>query len=154
MAVAGKSTEQMIKHIARRLHKTVVGALPPIPVSGYAAAPETDGTVFRHMFAVGGTLQTGSLHIEEGEVKDLNIEIQLDSEERSRKVSFSTKKYTATLEGMGVEIQAGDRLTVRLGSVEFKGIWISLLLEVTLEDAKMQQYLIDALDQVEKSVLK
>jgi hypothetical protein len=153
--VKGDTVEKQIKHIdlilarfSRKLHKTVIGVVPPIVIPFYYSQVEAGDTVLRFITPVDGTMLGGAIFIEEMEEKRMPLSIKLQSGLDIMDVGFEVKLGFSALK-KEVDMKAGGRISVVMHG-EAKGVWLSLAFEPTVGVGKIKRMMIDELDRVEE----
>ena len=155
--VKGDTVEKQIKHIdlilarfSRKLHKTVIGVVPPIVIPFYYDQVEAGDTVLRFITPVDGTMLGGGIYIEEmGEkMKRLPLSIKLQSGLDVMDVGFEVKLGFSALK-KEVDMDAGGRISVVIHG-EAKGVWLSLAFEPTVGAGRIKRMMLDELERVEE----
>jgi len=156
--IKGETVEEQIKHIdtllkrfSRKLHKTVVGIVPPYPISNYVQSP-IDGVVLKYMFPADGKIVLGVLHIEDMPKSGIDIYAVVHFDETQKSETFFTKKESILIKP-DIDIVAGSRLTLSVktnGEELVSGVWVSLLWVPEIRESIVKQFLIDELDKIGK----
>ena len=156
--IKGETLEEQMKHVdtvlkrfSRRLHKTVVGVIPPYPISGYVQS-SIDGVVLRYMFPAEGRIILGALHIEEMPKSGVDVYAVVHLEDIHKSEVFFTKKASVLIRP-DIDVVARSRLTLSVkakGEEQVSGIWASLLWVPEIKDSVIKRFLVDGLDKVEE----
>lgn len=144
-----KSIQRTLEHFYNRLHHTIIGAMPPVPISHFAELPEEDGTIWRYIFPLGGMLKVGVVYIEEL-LDDVPVEFtaKVNSIHGGAFHSFVTKRHSEVMVPM-LPVATGDRLVFSTAEPDkVKGIWVGLLLEVKLSDMNKEHFVIDQFEKL------
>lgn len=144
-----KHIERILQRFSRRLHKTVIGAMPPIPVFSFAESADVEGVVFRWMSPVSGVVTGVCLYI--NEIEGANpAEFMLTHAEfdGNKFVNFSVNKRL-TVDKLNIPVSAGSRLILSTTTPDLvSNVWVAFLLEVGLKDMKKEVFLIDEFEKV------
>jgi hypothetical protein len=150
----GETPEQKFKHIegilnrmSRKLHKTVVGVVPPVPVIFQAAAPKDNGEIFSFIVPATGMITNVCLLI--GEFKDQTpVEFKASVEGRTvgSSASFRTRK-NVTVAVVNLEVHPGDllKLSTNAEPGQISGIWLSLLYQIKTDKTSHMKYIAEEL---------
>lgn len=142
------SIDRTLVRFSRRLHKTIVGIIPPNLTSEYVMIPPEDGVLLRKIFPA-GRLTKGFMFI--GEYVDKSpvtfiAEVAGIADSQSR--TFVTRKQLLILEP-DLELNLGDRVTFRVVEKDkIKDIWIGFLFQVGKQDSQVEAYSIDKLEEL------
>lgn len=151
------SAEVALKHAFRRLHKTVVGVIPPVPIFTYVQHPLDDGTIMTAVMPAGGRIRKGALAVRTyNHPKAIEFECSVERASGSYSEKFTTKKPVYLVD-LGIDILAGDVITVKVDKTRtdddsawaIEGIWISFLFDMRIEDMAVVNRMIDELERIE-----
>jgi hypothetical protein len=147
--------EKIVTRIARQSVTVAKTIIPPIPVSNFCSQPDVDSVVFRYMFPVSGKVTASSLIIDsKGDKDEVVIKLEVSNKQSTSYKIITTKKVTKFDD---IEVNAGDRVIVKIYSsnadkdVKVRNIWISFLIEVTMDHSRIKSYLLDEIDRLEES---
>lgn len=147
-----KSIDTIINRMYRKIHQTVVGVMPPIPISSYVDIPPVDNVLLRYFFLADGIITKGGLAIEKYNVKKgVKFSASFDGPSGGRYTIFETRS-PVYLEKINVPVKAGDRLTFALSTLStedipivIEGVWSGFLYEVNMKDMGKETFIIDEL---------
>jgi len=146
-----KSIEQTFKHFSKRLHKTMVGVIPPIPLFGFVDIPdpETGLVMAQGPFPFNGMITRGVLIVEHYEGKEsVKFTINMIGLKAQRSVSFDTRKQVI-IEQLNLPIELGDRLNLIVDQPDrVMAIWASILCVVPMAETQQEKYLIEEVSRV------
>lgn len=144
-----KHIERILQRFSRRLHKTVIGAMPPIPVFSFVESADGSGVVFRWMSPVSGSISGVCLYIDELDATNpIEFTLRVSEPDNERIVDFTTKRHLMT-DALNIPVKAGSRFTLITNSPDgIRGVWVAFLLEVGLRDMKKEVFLIDEFEKV------
>ena len=144
------SIERVLARFSRRLHKSIICAVPPSVISNYCAELPDDGIILRCIFPCPGKVKGVTLHY-----TPIN-----NDEKPTIDIVFTDGKKTdaATVKAFNPEINDvlvnnGTLMALKLnGQVE--NIWVSALFIPTINASEKESLSIDQLDSVAKEVLE
>jgi len=138
-----KYLEQTLKHFSRRLSKTIIGVVPPMPMFNYVENVGGDGIILRCIFPAPGKIITGCLFVEEYLDKSpVKFEARLAGPLTEARQDIVTKK-TLTILKPDLSVGVGDRLTVTAEPGKERGVWVGFLYEVGMNLMAQKEFLID-----------
>uniref|UniRef100_A0A6M3JBH0 Uncharacterized protein n=1 Tax=viral metagenome TaxID=1070528 RepID=A0A6M3JBH0_9ZZZZ len=139
-----ESIERVLTRFNRRLNTTIIGVIPPIPISAFIEVPPADGVLLRYIFPTTGRITKGCLAIEEYTTKTgVKFFAGIDGTGGGRHTIIETRS-PLHIETLGMPIVPGDRLTFRTDTPELiRRVWIGLLYEMTLSDMGKETYMIE-----------
>lgn len=154
--IKGNTTEKKFKYLemvfrrfGRRLHKTVIGAIPPIVMLFDKEVVSESGNIFRCVFPCSGTLTKVYLYI--GNFVDNNeVEFMatISSNSGNMSTTFTTKKHRLS-DKTNIPIDAGDVMVLTTSSPDsISNVSAALLLEVGIKDTKKEVFLIDEFEKL------
>lgn len=153
--IKGETLEKQMEHVdtilrrfSRRLHKTVVGVVPPCPISNYVQSP-VDGVVLKYMFPTDGEITFAALYIENMPKSGVDVFVVVHFEETYKgDVLFAKGQLIPINIDMDVIAESRLTLTVKANKDEeqVSGIWVSVLWTPGVKDSMIKQFLIDELD--------
>lgn len=142
------SIERVLSRFSRRLHKSIVCAVPPSVISNYCPVLPDDGIVLRCIFPCKGKVKGVTVHY-----------TSLSNDEKPTiDIVFTDGKKTdaATVRAFNPEINDvlvnnGTLMALKLnGQVE--NIWVSALFIPSIDLADKESLSIDSLDSIAKEV--
>lgn len=144
--------QAILRRMARKLHKTVIGAIPPIPIISYVDEVPSDGVICRIVSPCSGEITNVCLHIDEFINKDsgrlANFSIHSSGMLGDRSWSFETKK-NANNGKFRIPIEAGTKVTLQTDSPPtVRGVWIAVLIEVGLKGTHREAFLIEDFEKI------
>jgi len=149
--------EVILKRFSRRLHKTIIGAVPPSPIFGYVEKPAEDGTIIKCAIPAKGEISRACLVVSNYvdtklvtfNVEIANFDIYGVSPAKST-VSFQTRK-NVVIAYINQKVNVGDCLTLSVPIIDIErisGIWTTLLYHIDLTEGKIEEVVIDGLDKL------
>jgi hypothetical protein len=139
-----KVIERTLQRFSRKLHRTVVGVMPPIPIFfEIESIPET-GVVFKCLIPTSGVITNVCLYIREFEGKT-TVPFRVESHGTSvgTFADFRTRK-NLTVDEVNISVSPGDMLTFSTTEPErVRGIWASFLFQMGIKDMKKEKFLIE-----------
>ena len=143
------SIERILQSFQRRLSKTLVGMIPPIPVFGGREVIGSDGVVFRVVLPAKGTITKAYLTIKDYKIaKEVTFNFTLARKAHGSFSEFSTRLHYASHDP-NIQVEAGDFLTLTVKPPEnVENVWVSFLYEIGLKDLKIEKFLIDELERL------
>ena len=151
--IKGETTEQQISHVdvilkrmSRRLHKTVVGIIPPNLTFNYIKTPAEDGVLLRAIFP-SGRLIKGFMFIDKYVDKDpVNFIAEISGLQGTQSRVFTTRKQLLIFEP-NLDLEIGDRLVFKTDSpLRIEGIWTGFLFQIEMKDSVQKTFVIDQLE--------
>ena len=147
--------EVILKRFSRRLHKTIIGAVPPSPIFGYAEKPAEDGTIIKCAIPAKGEISRACLVISKyADLKLVTFNVEIANFDiygvspRKAQVSFQTRKNVVIAE-INLKVAVGDCLTLSTPDGErISGIWTTILYHIDLTEGKIEEIVIDGLDKL------
>ena len=150
-----KSIDRFLGHAKRRLHKTVVMGISPIPISGFCSV-EQDGTFFRYMSPVAGKTRDAQIFVAGQVKKGVTVTLTLFKVDGTqRRVTFPLVVGQLKTDA-DWDVSAGDRVKARIDNwdamqqiVEEKAktiiseIWIALTLFPDKTDCRFEKEAIE-----------
>lgn len=141
-----KKLETTVKHMRRKLHKTVVGIIPPTLVTSFVQEPMENGLVMTAAFP-GGKIKKALVVIKE--MPKEGVELRLTNTRQAGLLSRSmTTKRKVEVIDLDLELSEGEVAEFYVDG-EAKGIWTSLLWEAKMDDRQIKQLMIDELEELE-----
>jgi hypothetical protein len=156
ITINGNTPDEKIQHIekilnkmSRKLHKTVVGIMPPVPVMLSVDAPKEDGNIFTFLTPGKGTITDICLYVKEFIGNDpVKFEAESKSDVSGQMTSFITRKHIGVY-ALNLSVVAGSMLTLKTPTPEkVKGIWLSFLYQMGIERAEQTKYLVSEFEKL------
>ena len=162
LKIKGENSEEKFKHLevilkrfSRRLHKTIITAVPPCPIFSWIEKPAEDGTIMKCAMPTDGEISKVCIVISHYEGKSsasFTVEIShfdIYGVSPGRiSASFETKK-NVIVENISLPVKVGDCLTISTSTPEaISGIWTTLLYHIDPIEGKLQELSIDNLDKL------
>ncbi len=163
LTLKGKTVEGKLQHVERilqrfqrRLHKTVISAIPPIPVQSHIDHPKDDGGIIKHILPADGKIIKGAIAI--GKYSS-NKAVQFDCLVRrmdgsSESQSFKTRKHAHIID-LSLNVTAGDLLSISTPFAKddkdewvVEDIWIAILYSISIKESVLEKHLIDKLEEI------
>ncbi|MBU2395706.1 MAG: hypothetical protein KKH70_20420 [Gammaproteobacteria bacterium] len=142
-----KQLEATIKHMRRKLHKTVVGIIPPTLVSNFVQEPMPNGLVMTAAFP-GGKITKALVVIKE--MPKEGIELRLTNVRQTGLLSRSmTTKRKVEVIDLDLELSQGEVAELYVTG-EAKGIWVTFLWEAEMSDRLIKQVMLSELEELEE----
>jgi len=151
LTIRGNTADEKFKHLEvilnrmrRKLHKTVVGVMPPVPIMFAADAPREDGEIFSFLAPASGMITDVCLLIKEFTDKNpVTFEAKVNGVLGGAFTKFSTRK-NLTVQTVNLSVSPGDMLTLGTDTPDgIKGIWLSFLYQMGINKAGQTKFLID-----------
>lgn len=145
-----KYIETVLKRMSRRLHKTVAVAVPPIPMTHYAARVDGDNTLFRYFFIVDCVLSRFMLAISSmSDAKSVGITVRLSNEGSRSSKTFTVKSGQNVLDLQGLaSVESGTIMKVYLNDpITIGEYWLGFLMDIDPGSSKIIRGTIDALEE-------
>jgi len=155
LKIKGKNHSEKLEHIEkilqrfqRKLHKTVIGVIPPIPVQGYVKWPDENGIMFKQIVPANGKITRAAVAVGKYESKD-PIQFRFDvggSDGSSNVHVFAVKKSSGVVD-LDMPVRAGDVVVASTQS-EIEDIWYSVLYNIDIKESVIKRFLIDELEKL------
>jgi len=141
--------EVVLNRMSRKLHKTVIGIVPPVPVMFSIDVPKDDGEIFSFLAPALGMITNICLMVGEYEGNEpVVFEASVKGKISGASAKFSTRK-TLNIQEVQLPINPGDLLVLRTESPEkVRKIWLSFLYQMGVESATHLPYLIDKFTEI------
>ena len=149
--IVGNTPEKKFRHIEsiltrmhRRLHKTVLIAVPPIPLFFYEETAKENGEIFQWLFPAAGTIVRACLYIRDFADKEaVTFLAEMKSSTGGQSQMFETRR-NATIQEMNIPVAVGDRLTFSTNTPErIKGIWVAFLYQLDMKEVGKEVQMLD-----------
>lgn len=130
-----ESIDRTLVHFSRRLHKTVVGVIPPDLTFNYVDKPDENGVILRSIFPEGKLLK-GFMFVEEyAERKPVKFIVDIQGLSGGKRKEFLTRKQLQIIDPY-LDVNLGDRLTFSCAEPEMvRGIWVGFLFQIFMKDS-------------------
>ena len=144
-----KHLERILNRMSRKLHKTVIGVIPPVPVMFSAEAPAADGSIFSFLAPASGKITDVCLVIKEFADKEgVDFVVEVNGPSGGAHANFSTRK-NLTIHSINLQVAPGDLLSFSTKSPErIKGIWLSFLYLFGIDKAEKMPFLIEEFEKL------
>jgi len=156
ITIKGKTPDEKIAHIekilnrmSRKLHKTVVGVIPPIPVMFQVEEPNANGEILSVLLPAAGTIKDVAVFVREFKDKDpVTFKASIDGLVFGTSAAISTRK-NLTIQTLNLAVSAGDRLRLVVeGEDKVSGIWIAFLYQIGITSSEQKKFLISEFIQI------
>ena len=163
LTLKGNTVEKKLQHVEkilqrfqRRLHKTVISAIPPIPIQGHVDHPKDDGGIVKHILPADGKIIKGAIAV--GKYNS-NKAVQFDClvqrmDGSSASQSFKTRKHAHVID-LSLDINAGDLLSISTpfakddkGKWVAEDIWVAILYGIAIKESVLEKHLVDKLEEI------
>lgn len=154
--LVGATTEKKLLHLEniltkmqRKLHKTVVGVIPPIPLFFFAEEAQKNGEIFQWLFPAAGTITVACMYVRDYADKDgVTFYANMVGPVTGSTRTFETRK-NAVLQTLNIPVAIGDRLVFGVKTPErVKGIWVAFLFEMSIKSLGKEVFLIDEFSKI------
>ncbi len=150
-----KSIDNILRRMNLKLQRTIIGVMPPIPISSYIDIPGSDRIILRYFFVSDGKITKGGIAVEKYNIKtSVKFSVTFNGPKAGRRYIFETRS-PLHLELMDMPIEAGDRLIVKVDTVGtddthnvVEGVWAGFLFEVDIKSMNKEEFLIDELRRI------
>lgn len=161
--VQGSTVGEQIRHIDRILKrlsqhtfKTIIGVVPPIPLSGYATLAEIDKVCFAFMVPSDGVIREVLVSFDDPKVKAASINVCAISGGRKLNHEIPLKQGLNKL-NIKEDMKAGDRVVCSLLSAEpvkaeagkevtgVCDLWVSFLFDVDQKVMSVHKFIRESL---------
>ena len=135
--------EVLLKHMKNKLHKTVVGIIPPTLVSNFVQEPAEDGLVLTAAL-FGGKITKGLIVIRNMPKGGVKYILKTTRQNGILSRSMSSRKRVEVID-LNLELLIGDVIEFYVEG-KAKNIWVSFLWEAEVSDRRIEQALISGLE--------
>ncbi len=141
--------EKILNRMQRKLHKTVIGVMPPIPIMLSAEEPNPDGEIFKILIPASGKITAVCLCVKEIEGKEAaTFEALIVGPDAGSFIRFATKKLL-TIQKTDINVAPGDMLILKTDNPErVHGIWLALLYQMGIKESGKERFLIEELEKI------
>jgi hypothetical protein len=141
--------ERVIRRMSLRLHKTIVGIIPPTIVFEYIQKPLEDGVLLRAILP-SGKLTKGFMYVEKYTGTQM---VNFSAEIHKTDGSLQTRKFTTRKQSLIIEpdlaVDIGDRLIFKADDpLSVEGIWVGFLFQIEKKDSVQETYVIDQIEKL------
>ena len=143
-----KHVEVLFKHMGRKLHKTVVGIIPPSLVSSFVQEPLENGLVLTAALP-GGRITKGLIVVKDMPKDGVSYTLKTVESDVTYLKTITTKKKVLVVD-LDLELSVGTVLELWVDG-DAKGIWTSFLWESEMGDKQIKQILLNELDALEEA---
>jgi len=144
-----KHIEIILNRMSRKLHKTIIGVMPPVPIMFAVNEIPESGEIFSFLTPARGMITDICLLIGEFTDKELvSFEAMVKGPTGGMHTTFATRK-NLTISKIDLSVGPGDLLSLKTTSPErIKGIWLSFLYQMGIEKAEQKTYLIEEFEHI------
>jgi len=141
--------EMVVTRLARRIHKTVVGIIPSIPLSACISGEDVKGEILR-VLVFKGNISKGVI-IFNNKPRNVLLEVSILSDQgaETRTINLDRQK---TLFDLDIDTSDGSMIKVSIWSTDEKyritEVWLGVLWNPHMSNNKIEQRLIEELDKV------
>jgi len=141
--------EMVVTRLARRIHKTVVGIIPSLPLSACISGEEVKGEILR-VLVFKGNISKGVI-IFNNKPRNVLLEVSILSDQgaETRTINLDRQK---TLFDLDIDTSDGSMIKVSIWSTDEKyritEVWLGVLWNPHMSNNKIEQRLIEELDKV------
>lgn len=141
-----KQIEVILNRMSRKLHKTVIGVMPPVPVMFSAELPMEDGNMFTFLSPADGTITSICMYIREFEGNEpIEFNAYVKGSAIGHSVTFRTRKNT-TINSVDLPVSAGDLLSISTASPDkIRGILVSFSFQMKMDRRGQEKFITDEL---------
>ena len=141
--------ERILNRMSRKLHKTVIGVMPAIPIMFQIDEPKEDGEIFKFLLPCKGQITDVCMFVRKFDGSEtVDFDASIRGPVTGAFARFSTKK-NLTIQRANLDVLAGDMLTLTTDSPEkVHGIWIALLYQMGIKESGKEVFLLDDLDKL------
>jgi hypothetical protein len=141
--------ERILNKMSRRLHRTIIGVIPPVPVMFSTPTPNADGSIFTFLAPASGTITDICLVIKEFADKDpVPFVAQVNGPSGGAHINFLTRK-NLTIQAANLQVSAGDLLSFSTSAPDkVKGVWLSFLYQFGMNKLDKTSFLIDEFEKL------
>jgi len=144
--------EATVKHLSRRLHKTVLGVIPPTLINVYVHKPMEDGTILTAAL-VDGKIKKGLMVVKKYLVTGkVEFTCKLTRPDGEFFTSFKTSKLWEEID-LDIDVEIGDVFDFSVSDPNaVEGIWVTFLFDATMENKKIVKQLRDQLEMIDEGI--
>lgn len=135
--------EVLLKHMKNKLHKTVVGIIPPTLISNFVQEPASDGLVLTAAL-FGGKITKGLVVVREMPKEGVKYTLVTTRKTGILSRSMNSKKRIEVIE-LDLELYLGDVIEFFVEG-EARNIWVTFLWEAEMSDRRIKQLAISELE--------
>ncbi len=156
VVIVGATPEKKFQHLEsiltrmnRKLHKTVMGVMPPIPLFFFAEQAQPSGEIFQWLFPAAGTITRACMYVRDYADKEgVTFYANMTGPTAGTTQKFETRR-NAVIQALNIPVAIGDRLTFGVETPErVKGIWVAFLFEMSIKDLGKETFLIDEFSKI------
>jgi len=141
--------ETILRRMTRRLHKTIVGYIPPIPVFGEVTVPNENGDIMNKIMPAHGNISRLVMAV--GSYKDnkpVGFTVQIKGSAGGHYVSFVTKR-SIEIADVDISVKPGDILSLSTDDPKaITDIYAAALFHIDKSEGRFDEISIDALEQL------
>jgi len=144
--------EAGVKHLSRRVHKTVLGIVPPTLVSAFVQKPMEDGTILTAAL-VDGKIKKGLMVVRKYLVPGkAEFTCKLTRPDGEFLTRFKTSMLWEEID-LDIDVEIGDVFEFKVDNPNaVEGVWVTFLFDVALENKKIVKQLRDQLEMLDEGI--
>ena len=138
--------EKVLNRMSRRLHKTVIGVMPPIPVMFSTEVPKGDGEIFTFLCPASGIITDVCMVVKEfDDQTPVEFIASVEGQTQGNSAKFKTRK-NLTIVKLDLLVKPGDLLTLKTSMPDnIRGIWLSFLYQIRTNKSSQTKYIAEEL---------
>ena len=138
--------EKVLNRMRRKLHKTVIGVMTPIPVMFSTEVPRGDGEIFTFLCPASGTITDVCMVVKEfDDQTPVEFIASVEGQTQGSSAKFRTRKNLTIVE-LNLQVKPGDLLTLKTSMPDnIRGIWLSFLYQMGINKSAQANYIADEL---------
>jgi len=154
LIIKGNTPEEKLKHVEtilrrmfRRLHRVIIGVVPPVPIFGYCDIVPDNGAVFRYVVPVRATLIRACLDFrDKGSPGPARFMFSLSSGGTVVSKGVEVKNKTLVTD-LDIEVFPGNILLCIVGeNTVVHGVSVSVLMRIDKSECDTEKIAIDKFD--------
>ena len=155
--IRGNSTEEKINAIERilnrfqrKLHNTVIGVMPPVPIMFSVKKVDSDGEIFSFLIPAKGVITSICLYIKEfnNEKETVRFKASIEGPAGGTYATIETRK-NLTIGNLNLNVSAGDLLVLTTPTPDaISGVWLAFLYQMGIKDCGQEKFLAEELERL------
>lgn len=148
-----KALEVVTKRLSRRSKKVASGMITPYPISSYTEGDNISGKVLAYVFPCDGQIKKGLVDFGRKLKTPVIVSIEISDGQNTQMKSFPVERRLV-LDDFTADVFTGSKIEVSIDAEDanIKNVSVAFLWVPTVRDVEVRAFLIDELDNVEKSV--